>query len=177
MSGSRLLAVALSLFLLPVLLAAQVVARQGDPTEAPIQEFKSPMVLDLPLKDFHKTGVGTGKNFKEVRKYYCDDLSISELLVVKRKENPPGKPASMELEIRGAVTVRPSYDRLATLRFDIVKGEERFATNQVYNVNAEEGQTHTFATILPIDAEGLERLFGPGEPPLLRVTVTVRDNK
>ena len=31
---------------------AQVVARQGDPQESPLQEFKSPMILDLPLKDF-----------------------------------------------------------------------------------------------------------------------------
>jgi hypothetical protein len=46
------LLVLFSLLASPALLAAQVVARQGSPAESPLQEFKSPMVLDLPIKDF-----------------------------------------------------------------------------------------------------------------------------
>jgi hypothetical protein len=37
-------------------------------------------------------------------------------------------------------------------------------------------QDHGFSTSLQMDAEALERLFAAGEPPLLRVTVTVQDN-
>lgn len=171
------LLVLIALALCPALLMAQVVARQGNPSEAPLQEFKSPMVLDLPIRNFKVMPPDTGKEFKEVRKYYCDDLVISQLLVTKRKDSQRGKPPGLQLEIHGAVSVRPSYDRLATLRFDVVKGEERFATNQVFNINAEEGQTHSFTTGLKIEAEDLDRLFAEGESPLLRVTVTVQDNK
>jgi len=171
------LLVLIALVLSPVPLTAQVVARQGSAADSPLEEFKSPMVLDLPLKNFREMPVGTGKDFKEVRKYYCEDLVLSQLLVDKREDSHRGKPSGLRLDLHGAVWVRPSYDRLATLRFDVVKGEKRFATNQIFNINAEEGQTHSFSTSLKIAAEDLDRLFAEGEAPLLRVTVTVQDNK
>jgi hypothetical protein len=69
------LLVLISLLASPALLTAQVVARQGTPAESPLQEFKSPMVLDLPIKDFKDLPPDTGREFKEVRKYYCDERS------------------------------------------------------------------------------------------------------
>ena len=156
-----------SLLAFPTLLTAQVVARQGSPAESPLQEFKSPMVLDLPIKDFKDLPPDTGRDFKEVRKYYCDDVVLSQLSVTKRDDSHRGKPPAVKLDIRGSVSTRPSYDRLATLRFDIVKGEERFATTQVFQINAEEGKTRTFATSLRLEAEEFDRLFVEGEPALI----------
>ena len=160
----------------PLPMASQVVARQGTVAEAPQQEFKSPMILDLPFKDFKELPFGTGKDFKEVRKYYCDDLAISQLLVTKKEESHRGKPSDWRLEIHGSVSVRPSYDRLATIRFDVVKGEESVATAQVSKLDVEEGRTLDFTTRLSLKPEDVERLFAAGEPALLRVTVTVQDN-
>jgi hypothetical protein len=175
MKSSALLAVVLILALsLPV--TSQVVARQGTSAESSLQEFKSPMVLDLPIQDFQRIASGSGKDFKEVRKYYCDDLVISQLLVTKKEETHRDKPASWRLEIRGSVSVRPSHDRLATIRFDAVKGEERVATTQVVDLNAEEGKEQAFKAKLNLTPEDIDRLFAPGEPPLLRVTVSVEDN-
>jgi hypothetical protein len=175
MESSSLLAVVLILAL-PWPGTSQIVARQGTPAESALQEFKSPMVLDLPFQDFKQIASGSGKDFKEVRKYYCDDLVISQLLVTKKEESHRGKPSSWRLEIRGAVSVRPSHDRLATVRFDAVKGEERVATIQVSQINAEEGKTQAFSARLNLAPEDVDRLFATGEPPLLRVTVTVQDN-
>lgn len=167
----------LSLFLaLSSALSAQVVARQGDPAESPLQEFKSPMVLELPLKDFQALADETGKDFKEVRKFYCEDLAISQLVVSKKEDSRRGKSPEVRLDIRGSVWVRPSYDRLATIRFDVVNGDERFATTQVFQINAEEGKTRPFSATLRFDAGEFERLFTAGDSPLLRVTVTVEDN-
>jgi hypothetical protein len=170
------LLVLFSLLASPVLLTAQIVARQGTPADSPLEEFKSPMVLDLPIKDFKDLAPDTGRDFKEVRKYYCDDVVLSQLMVTKRDDSHRGKPPAVKLDIRGAVSTRPSYDRLAILRFDVVKGEKRLATAQVSQIDAEEGRTRTFATSLRLEAEEFDRLFGEGEPPLLRVTVTVKDN-
>jgi hypothetical protein len=161
---------------LPVSLHAQVTARQGDPSESAAQEFKSPMILDLPLKDFRRLTSGSGKDFKEVKKYYCDDLTISHLVVVKDEETHRGKPSGLHLEISGSVYVRPSYDRLATLRFDVVKGEERFTTTQE-SISAGEGKTRSFKADLHLQPETLDRLFAEGAPALLRVVVTVQDNR
>jgi len=154
-------------------LHAQVVARQGDPAVSPLQEFKSPMVLDLPMKGFRELSFDTGKDFKEVRKFYCDDLVISQLLVSKKED---GRRGGIKLEIKGAVSVRPSYDRLAILRFDLVKGEERIATTQISGINAEEGKTRSFATVLRLDANEAAAFLSPEADPILRVTVTVKDN-
>jgi hypothetical protein len=162
---------------LPASLHAQVTARQGDPSESAAQEFKSPMILDLPLKDFQRLTSGSGKDFKEVQKYYCDDLTISHLVVVKNEDKRRGKPAGLHLEINGSVYVRPSYDRLATLRFDVVKGEERFTTTQVSDLSAGEGKTRSFKADLHLQPETLDRLFAEGAPALLRVVVTVQDNR
>jgi hypothetical protein len=160
----------------PVLLDAQVVARQGSPAESPLQDFKSPMVLDLPLRDFKALPFGSGKDFKEVRKYYCEDLVLSQLMLVKKEDSHRGKPPGVRIEIRGAASVRPSYDRRTTLRFDVLKGEERLATTQVFHLSTEEGKTTPFRAELRLPSEELERLFAEGEPPLLRITVTVEDN-
>ena len=87
------------------------------------QEFKSPMVLDLPIKDFQVLATGNGKDFKEVRQYYCEDVMLSELVITKQEESHRGKAPGMKLKIRGSVSVRPSHDRLATLRFDVLKNK------------------------------------------------------
>lgn len=155
---------------------AQVVARQGETQESPLQDFKSPMILDLPLKDLPVLPFNSGKDFKEVRKYYCDDVVLSQLVVVKKKDSRRGQPPGVRMEIRGTVSVRQSHDRLVTLRFDVVKGEERFATAQVSHVNAEEGETTPFTAGLRLAAEEIERLFAEGEPAVLRVTMAVADN-
>lgn len=166
----------LALFLAGSAVQAQVVARQGDPQESPLQEFKSPMILDLPLKDLPALPFNAGKDFKEVRKYYCDDVVLSQLVLGKKKDSHRGQKDGIRLEIRGALSVRLSYDRLVTLRFDVVKGEERFATAQVSHVNAEEGETAPFTVELRLTAEEVERLFAEGEPAVLRVTMAVVDN-
>ncbi len=160
----------------PASLAAQVVARQGNPEASPFQEFKSPMVLDLPIQNFKNLASGNGRDFKEVRKYYCEDLVITQLIVTKRNDSHRGKPPGIKLDIRGSVAVRPSYDRTATLRFEIVKGSQHFATVLVPNIDAEEGQSRTFSTNLRLPAEDFDRLFTDSEAPLLRVTVTVQNN-
>jgi hypothetical protein len=175
MKSSALLAVVLTLAL-PWPGISQIVARQGTAAESPLQDFKSPMILDLPLQDFKQIPSGSGRDFKEVRKYYCDDLMVSQLFVTKKEESHRGKPSSWRLEIRGAVSVRPSHDRLATIRFDAVKGEEGVATAQVSQINAEEGKTQSFKVRLNLAPDEVDRLFAAGEPPLLRVTVTVQDN-
>jgi hypothetical protein len=144
----------------PVALCNQVVARQGDPSEAETQEFKSPMILDLPLKDFRTIPWNTGKHFNELHKYYCDDLVISEFLMSKKEDSRHGKAAGMRLDMQGAVTVRPSYDRLATLRFDVIKGEERLAATQV-GIKAGEGKTRQFSTELTLDAPTRSRASSP----------------
>jgi hypothetical protein len=169
--------VLLALLIVPASSIGQVVARQGNDSDASIEEFKSPMILDLPFKDFRTIPPNTGKHFNELRKYYCDDLVISELLVSRGKDSRHNKAAGMILDMQGAVTVRPSYDRLATLRFDIVKGEERLASAQVAAIKAGEGKTRKFSTELNLNADQVARIFAAGPDPLLRVTVTVQSDR
>ncbi len=90
---------------------------------------------------------------------------ITQLIVTKQEESKRGKPSTIKLDIRGSIAVRPSYDRLAILRFDIVKGEKRFATTQISQIDTEEGRTRTFATSLRLEAEDFYNLFAESAPP------------
>jgi hypothetical protein len=156
-------------------LEAQVTARQGDAAASPQQEFQSPMILDLPLHDLRSLPIGTGFTFKEVTKFYCEDVVLSQLVIAKNKDR--GKPPGLRLEIRGSVSVRPSYDRWTHLRFELLRGETQIASTVIFRLSTEEGLTTPFRTELKLDAEQVERLYAPGETPVsLRVTVTVADN-
>ncbi len=117
------LLVLVSLLASPVLLTAQVVARQGTSADSPLEEFKLPMVLDLPIQDFKDLAPATGKDFKEVRKYYCEDLVLTQLLVTKREGSKRSKPSVIKLD-PGIPCGAALLCRLAILRFDVVKGEE-----------------------------------------------------
>lgn len=112
-------------------------------------------------------------SFKEVRKYFCDDLTISDLTVVRKGDRETG----MQLEIRGTVFVRPSYDRKATLRFDAMKSEERLSTAQVADLKAPEEKTRAFKATLNLSADEMAHLFAEGPPATLRITVMVQDDK
>jgi hypothetical protein len=160
---------------MPSSLEAQVTARQGDPAASPQQEFRSPMILDLPLYDLRSLPNGTGFTFKEVTKFYCEDVVLSQLVVAKNKDR--GRPPGLRLEIRGMASVRRSYDRWTQLRFELLRGEERIAFVSMPRLSTEEGQTTPFHTEIMLTAQQAERLFSPGESvPNLRVTVTVVDN-
>lgn len=150
----------------------QVAARQGEASKQNSTEFKSPMILEASLKDFGQLPMETGRDFREFQQFYCDDLNISRLLISKK----PGKRGGVILAIVGSVKVRPSYDRLATLVFEFLNGEQKVALARIPGINAEEGKIRTFSTKLPLDAEQYRALTDPAETALLRVTVNVVDN-
>lgn len=168
------------LFLVLALLAftaplpGQVVARQGDPAAVTSEEFRSPMILELPLKDFQLLPYGTGRDFKEVRRYYCEDTTISQFIVTK--QHGARRSGHTILQIKGSLSVRPSFDRLATLRFDIMNGNRRLASTQVANINAEEGKTRSFSAKVDLALEEYAILFSPPETAQLRITLTLKDN-
>lgn len=170
----RLLILLLALASCAYPLSGQVVARQGEQPVSDVQEFDSPMVLELPLKDFEQLPYGNGFNFKEVRRFYCDDVSISTL-VLSKSRGPKRRRATM-FDLKGSLSVRPSHDRLATLQFDLINGETRFGSWKLDHINAEEGKVKMFNISLLLEGDDYARLFTPRESARLRVTMTVLDN-
>lgn len=170
-----ILALLFSTLVYAALLDAQVNARQGDPSTSPLQQFQSPMVLDLPLPDLGQLSLGKGFTFREVPKFYCEDVVVSQLVMTKLKNRE--KPGGFSLEFRGFVSVRASYDRWTTLRFDLLRGQKRIATMGIPRMDTEESRTTPFVKDLKLDASQVERLFAPEDSkPSLRVTVTVENN-
>jgi hypothetical protein len=171
MRGASILLLVLAFCASPV--NGQVVARQGEQPVSELQEFDSPMILELPLKNFEQQPYGTGRDFN-VRRFYCDDVSISTLVV--HKNRGPKKRRATVFEVKGSLSVRPSHDRLAALRFDLINGEAHFGTWKLDRINAEEGKVKKFNISLLLEEGDYSRLFTPSELARLRITMTVVDN-
>ena len=76
------------------------------------------------------------------------------------------------------VHVRPSYDRLASLDFELlpVTGTASYPA-RLGSLDAEEGQVVSEAVRIRLSADDYEALFGAGDAAKLRVTLRVKDNR
>jgi len=179
LKGSRLVSGLILTFCLaiPSALLGQVIARQGEVKDSPLHEFTSPMILEMPIKDLPVIAYNGGQDLsKQVQEYYCDGLVISKLLLTKKKDAHRGEAPGLRLEFRGSVTVRPSHDRLATIRFEVINGIDVVASTEAARLNAEEGKATSFSAKMRLSAEDVKRVMGEGKSPSLRLTVAVADN-
>lgn len=159
--------------LLAIPLQAQVTARQGSAAEE-MQEFESPMLLDLELPNLALLSVGESHTFSGLRRFVCDDASVPRLLIKKPKQKKRGD--KVEFHIEGTVYVRESHDRFVYLEFRIVQDDQPQAIARVSKLEVEEAEAKSFHTRLLIDREQLEHLFSADAEPKLTILVSVRDN-
>ena len=152
---------------------AQVVAKQGEREPGKNSQYHSPMILEFPVAGLVKLRDQNGKEIRGTGDFVCDDASLSRLLIVKMK---PKKAGGTRFELQGAVTVRPSWDRVVNLRFELMDGADRLATVEI-DVEAEEGQTARFTDLMVLDAAASERLARVDESALLRLTMWVKDDR
>ena len=152
---------------------AQVVAKQGERAAGENSSaYHSPMILELPVAGLLRLAEDSGKEIRGTGEFICDDAALSRLLIVKRK---PKRGGGANFELQGAVTVRPSWDRLVKLRFELMVGAD-LAAAEVQDLEAEEGRISPFTSRLPLDAKALERLTRDEESALLRLTMSVEDD-
>jgi hypothetical protein len=154
---------------------AQVTARQGEPAKTEATErFKSPMVLELPLV-VARSGIPAGgslvtKEASQLRRYICDGVSIIHLAMsVTRKRSGDAK-----FQFQFMLSTEESWDRLVDVEFAAVAGDRSVGAVITRNIDAEEGKTVTRKADLVLNKDALDAL---GEQPVLRITVTVRDNE
>jgi hypothetical protein len=151
--------------------AAQVTARQGEAAKEVVTEFESPMVLDVPLKGYDSVPSGASKMLGGFRNFVCEDTSLVGLKVVKRVRK-----SRVTLEIAGMVGVRESMDRIVSLRFDLARGERILASAVSKPLDAEEEKVTPFAAKLSVSEQDFVDAFEGEDVPLLRITMSVRDN-
>lgn len=158
---------------------SQITARQGSPEQEanPVQEFESPMVLELPLPDLRKFARGYAKTFsQELQGFVCEDSSIAELTVSRGKTSGRGNNAETSIDLEGIVYVRPSYDRLADLELSLVKDDRTIATATIRGINAEEDYRTKFKTRLKLSLQDFEGAFDGKPSPKLKIMMSVMDN-
>jgi hypothetical protein len=83
-------------------LSAQVAASQGNATTEEPKQFASPMILDIPLRGLGGLGFEQGFNIKDTEGYFCEDATITRLLLVKK--HGAGQRHSVRIEITGSVS-------------------------------------------------------------------------
>jgi len=172
-TGKFGVALFVGLFWISSSVGAQVVAKQGEREPSNNSRYHSPMILELPVAGLVKLREQNGKEIRGTGDFVCDDASLSRLLIVKMK---PKKAGETRLKLEGAVTVRPSWDRVVNLRFELMEGADRLAAVEI-DVEAEEGQTARFTDLMVLDAAASERLARVDESALLRLTMWVKDDR
>jgi hypothetical protein len=154
-------------------LSAQIAARQG--SEDP-KQFASPMILDIPLRGIVGLGFDQGLTFKDTQGYYCEDVTITRLLLVKKHGAGHGS-GRVRAEITRAVFVRPSYDRFVTLNFGLVVGDAAVASAETDRFEVGEKKTRSFNATVDLTPEQFAKLAATDAKPLLRVTVSVASDR
>lgn len=161
-------------------LAAQedkIVARQIEVEKEAIQEFDSPMLLEVPVPGLSKMSVNGTKSFGlGLKKFVCEDASLRSLIVRRRRDRKVSGERMANFEIEGTIHVRESYDRLVNLRFNLVEGGTTLRAAALNSIDAEEKKHTGFKLTLAVPLEKLEAAFENDPPPILEIKVVVRDN-
>lgn len=146
----------------------QVTARQG--TDAS-RRFQSPMVLEiaLPVSD----GAKRTKFGADIAHYLCDDVSLNDLTYQVRgnRQYPARK---TDIEFTGWVVVPNSFDREVDVLMTIRQGTEILGSKGKFKIGAEEGRRTPFRLRVPVSR--LRAVTDPASPPVVEITLTVRDN-
>lgn len=154
--------------------SGQISARQG---EKPVQEFESPMILELPLPQVLDFATGYGKTFsKDIESFVCDDTSIVTLTVIRGKSSGRGDKAKILIDFEGQIYVRPSFDRLVDVEFSVLQGENSIGETAAREIDAGEEYKTKFKATLKLPLQDLEEAFAGEMPPILKIVMSVIDN-
>jgi hypothetical protein len=140
-------------------LRAQVVAEQG---AAPQDDFHSPMVLTLPVRDLSMVPVNTMFKVEGVGAYWVDDAQIRSLAIRRDRDSHKVKVFGVE----GSIFVRDSSDREIVIKLELL--DESGAVRAVWTTprfDAEERK------ISPFRMKG--SIPTGSKPTRIRLTVTV----
>jgi hypothetical protein len=154
--------------------ADEIVVEHIRAEEEPIQEFDSPMQLEIPAPWLPGISKGDTKNLSlELRKYVCNDTHFRSLIVKKGKTRKSDGKMVTYVEFEGLLSVRESHDKIASLRFSLVKDGKEIGAVVENNIDAEERKNTRFKLKLAVPAEQLES----GPPPTLEILLYVRDTR
>jgi hypothetical protein len=154
----------------------QVTARQGTSPAPQEEHFASPMILDLPFPNVATIEPGSALRLPEVYRYICDNHVLLRGLTVTKQYKGPRKARSLELLISGQVFVAESYDRKVDIALRLLSLDTKIATQTLRNLKAEEGHATVFRIVIPVDEQKLLSAYAAEKPPILQLTVTVRDD-
>jgi len=154
----------------------QVAARQGTAPVPQEVHFASPMILDLAFPNVAPIEPGSAMRLPEVYKYICDNHVLLRGLTVAKQYKGSRKERSLELLVSGQVFVAESYDRRVDIALKLLSLDTGIATQILRNLKAEEGRATPFRIVIPVDEQKLLSAYEAEEPPILQLTVTVRDD-
>lgn len=163
----------LCFLLLATPMAAQATAQQGVNSESRENEFRSPMVVELSLNRLRKDEYGGLYPFTEQAKFICDEVNLPLLLV--KRTNTWSK--TVELNLKATTYVRPSYDRMVTLDFRILKGGIEVKSALGHQIPSKEKKQRSGSVDLVFAKEEFEELLKGAEDLKLLIRMTVVSDK
>jgi hypothetical protein len=147
-------------------------ARQGP--VVPVQQFESPMVVELPLvvgrPGAWNSAWRTPEEQKRTRRFICDLAYVYDLTF------KPEKPSrDKDVEINGRLTIAAGHgeDRRVDILAEIIQGDSVLTSSKIANLKVEEDERSTRPLVFHLTEAQFDQL-----PVLkLRLTLEVRGPK
>ena len=113
----------------------------------------------------------------DVSKFICDrNVSLIDLTMIASHKGPRDA-RTLELLLRGSIRVTKSVDRRTDLAVRIRNQERVYSAQFLRNHETEEGRSTWFRMALKVEDEaGFLAALGSEHPPVIEITVTVRDD-
>lgn len=154
---------------------SQVTAKSEAPPEDLGKEFRSPMVLSLPVPAVLNVKRPEAEDriyqiaLQGLQGYECDGVVLKS---VTGKAKTRGMSGNSDLEIVITMTVQPGIDKLVNVRAELLVNDQAISADYLHPIDAEERKKATAKLALPFRNNTLQ----DGVAPVLRLTITVADN-
>lgn len=163
----------LSLCLIGLPLAGQIVARQGSEADLKQSEFTSPMVIELPLDRLRNQEPGDMYPFSDQAKFVCDDVNLPVIVITKSKTWSK----QVKLSIKVSAFVRPSFDRKVSIQCMLLDSSEKKVASAEMDISAKEKQYRSDTASLLMAQSEFDDLLKAGSHPKLKFIVSVASDK
>ena len=152
---------------------AQVIARQGSASADDVVQFRSPMILELPISNL--VTLSKAEPIAGARKYRCDGVYFSTLQIEKRRTSRDNA-HNITFAVSGTIFVPESNDRFANVTVRLKKGDTSLAAGGRFNIDAEEVKVTPFVVLFDVPKADLADSYATQPAPVLEVTLAVREN-
>jgi len=156
-----------------------VSAIQGEKDQIEIQEFESPMILELAAVGLDNASFDEPWVVDNLSRFVCDDVSIRKMKFILRtnlRREAKGKPKTPHVSIWTYVQLhtRETGDRRVSLTIDLISKGDSILSWSDTGIKTDEGEVSNGRLVSPyMSKQAFDKAFMGEDEPKLKITMSV----